>query len=345
MKLREVFYKRLDTILGETKADRIIVAFSGGKDSTVLLSLTLEVCMEKGIPLALLHGDTLVENPLIRDYCDRFLNTLSNWAGRSGISIEVLRVEPKQDMTFWVNVIGKGYPMPSFRFRWCQKHLKIKPAERILKKERGIMLVGMRKSESVERKNSLEKRLDDMELEENGVRVFAPIHDWKDEDVWGILSSDTPPWGGTYAELIALYKEARGECPLIPDPNFKGNGCGSRFGCWTCSVVREDKTMKNLAIRNKRLMKLAGFRDWLVEFCSDPENRTGFTRKGKFIGGGKGMLTFKAREKVLDALLELQSDVSMELIKPWEIDIIQRVWEEDKRRFPQLLETSVVVSL
>ena len=336
MELREVFYKRLDTVLQETKTDRVIVAFSGGKDSTVLLSLTLEVCRERDLSIALLHGDTLVENPLIRDYCDRFINSLSKWAEKNEMDIEVLRVTPKPDMTFWVNLIGKGYPMPSFRFRWCQQHLKIKPAQRVLQKERGIMLVGMRKSESVERKHSLEKRMNGIELERNGVRVFAPIYDWSDEDVWEFLSNNSPPWGEDYFELISLYKEARGECPLIPDPNFKGSGCGSRFGCWTCSVVREDRTMKNLALRNERLLNLTVFRDWLIELCSRPENRSGFTRKGKFIGEGRGMLTLEARREILEDLLNLQERVEMELIKPWEIEMIQNTWDKDRERYPQL---------
>jgi len=336
MRFREAFFERLDAILRKTKTDRIIVAFSGGKDSTVLLSLALEYAIERSLSLAVLHVDTLVENPIIRDYCDRFLNSLSSWSKENHISVEVIRVEPEPEMTFWVNLIGKGYPMPNFRFRWCQNHLKIKPAKRVLRQEKGILLVATRKSESSERKRSLEKRMKDVELERNGVRAFAPLYDWTDEDVWEFLLTNSPPWGGDYSELISLYREARGECPLIPDKTFKGSGCGSRFGCWVCSVVREDKTMKNLALKDEKLRDLLTFREWLIDYCNRPENRSGRTRSGKFIGEGKGMLTLEARREILEVLLNLQEKVSMELIRRWEINIIKNIWKKDKEKYPQL---------
>ena len=328
-----IFNDRIENILEKTSAKKIVVAYSGGKDSTVLLHLCIEFARKKPIKLVILHGNTLVENPLIRDYCDKFLANLHEWSKKEKIDIETVIYTPNPDRTFWVNLIGKGYPMPHFRFRWCQKHLKIKPAEKVLKEIGGVLLVGMRIDESTDRKNSMKKRMNDMELNSNGVRVFAPIYDWKEKEIWEFLQIQSPPWGVSYSKLVNLYKEAKGECPLIPDPSFKGSGCGSRFGCWVCSVVREDRTLKNLARNNSTLSKLFSFRNWLIEFSSNVENRFPFTRKGKPAKNGKGVLTFKARKEILKRLLNLQHDIGMELIQSFEIDLIKRIWNEDEKNF------------
>lgn len=329
---------RLKKIYKETGTERFIISFSGGKDSVTILHLTLDFCLAEKIPVSVIHVDTLVENPVTREYCNNFLAKLNSWKKKKEIDIRIIIATPKPNMTFWINLIGKGYPMPGPRFRWCQKHLKIKPAQIALKNEKGVLLVGLRENESLERKKSMQQRYVDMKLKNTTMQIFAPIYDWNDDDVWEFLSDvRSSPWGEDYSKLISLYKEAKGECPLIPDTSFSGNGCGSRFGCWVCSVVRKDKTLTNLASQNLKLKELVNFRNWLIKFCSLPENRTGFTRTGKMVKEGKGMLSLKARQKILEELLKLQDKFRDELIKSWEIPTIKAVWEEDKRRFCGIL--------
>lgn len=332
MKKFKIFENRLKKIFKKTGAEKIIVAYSGGKDSTVLLHLCLEFAQKNPIKLVVLHGDTLVENPVIRAYCNSFLKKLQTWSEKEKFNVEIVVYTPESDRTFWVNLIGKGYPMPSFRFRWCQKHLKIKPAEKILEKHnKGVLFVGMRMDESIERKNSMKKRINNMELQSNGkMRVFAPMHDWTEADIWEFLLTHTPPWGGDYSELINLYKEARGECSLIPDPLHKSIGCGPRFGCWVCSVVRKDKTLKNFAQFNPIMQELLTFRNWLVEFSSKVENRFPFSRTGKLAKNGKGVLSFEARQEILNKLLDLQMKTGMKLIRNFELEKIRQIWKEDR---------------
>ena len=41
---------------------------------------------------------------------------------------------PNIEETFWVNLIGKGYPAPNTKFRWCTERMKIRPSDRFLRK-------------------------------------------------------------------------------------------------------------------------------------------------------------------------------------------------------------------
>jgi len=334
--------RRISQLVKETNSHRIIVAFSGGKDSTAVLHLAFEYAMANGCSLSILHGDTLVENPVIREYCDILLQKIleyNKYISTKKIQLYISKPEPQN--TFWVNLIGKGYPMPSFRFRWCQNHLKIKPSRKILKKLDGILLVGMRMEESSERKKSMVKRMNNMELGTNGgIRIFAPLYDWTTRDVWDFLLNNPPPWGGEYTELFLLYRDARGECPLVTEKGFRGAGCGARFGCWVCSVVREDKTMKNLAKSDRKLQSLLDFRNWLIKFTSCKDNRLPFTRKGKPAKDGKGVLSLEARKQMLLSLLRLQNNIKTSLIKPYEIRIIRKMWEEDIKKFKVLVRAN-----
>ncbi|MCD6175082.1 MAG: hypothetical protein J7K65_04850 [Planctomycetes bacterium] len=52
------------------------------------------------------------------------------------------------------------------------------------------------------------------------------------------------PWDNDNKELLTMYRgaSADGECPLVVDTNTPS--CGkSRFGCWVCTLVEEDKSM------------------------------------------------------------------------------------------------------
>ena len=57
------------------------------------------------------------------------------------------------------------------------------------------------------------------------------------------------PWGGTHRNLITLYRNAGGgECPLVLSKE-DAPSCGTtspRFGCWTCTVVAKDRSMRGL---------------------------------------------------------------------------------------------------
>ena len=111
-----------------------IIGFSGGKDSTVLLMLTwlalrkiketIPAPFQLRRPIYVVCNDTLVENPIISSYVTDVLAQIRKKAREEDLPIIVETTIPKLEDTFWVNVIGKGYPVPNTAFRWCTERMK-----------------------------------------------------------------------------------------------------------------------------------------------------------------------------------------------------------------------------
>ena len=243
--------------------DPWIIGYSGGKDSTLLAQLVFEMLLDlapgdRTRPVHLLCNDTLVESPVLSAYVDKMLARLHAAAENLSLPITVVKTTPDPDQTFWVNLIGRGYPAPTRMFRWCTDRMKIAPTSncirtRITTSGGVVLLLGVRRSESANRavtvnrhQNLAGTRLnphDDM----TGCMVFRPIIDLTNDDVWLLLLQRTPPWGGSHRDLVTLYRNAQGgECPLVIDKS-QAPSCGtssSRFGCRTCTVVEKDRSME-----------------------------------------------------------------------------------------------------
>lgn len=321
-----------------------IVGFSGGKDSTMVLHLVVESVLElpwseRTRTVHVVANDTLVESPIVSRYVDQTLERLRASLGRLSLPFVVEKTVPDVDHTFWVNLIGRGYPAPTRMFRWCTDRMKIRPTtgyvRRMVDQEGDvILLLGVRRNESSARAKSA-KRYDNGERLNRhndimGCYVFRPILELSTDDVWEYLMSEAPPWGGSHQELIDLYRNAAGgECPVVLDPDAAPS-CGSssiRFGCWTCTVVEKDRSFRaSMEQGFDHLEPMADFRDWLKEYCYQDENRMTTRRNGQ---DGKGPLTFVARKEVLARLLSLQEEVGESLIAEEEIRRIEQIWMDD----------------
>ncbi|WP_110553820.1 DNA phosphorothioation system sulfurtransferase DndC, partial [Pseudaestuariivita atlantica] len=236
-----------------------VIGYSGGKDSTCALQMiwrALEVLpkSEREKPIYVLSSDTLVETPVIVDYIDTALARINEAATAQGMPISAHKVVPDVQDSFWVNLIGRGYPAPSRRFRWCTERLKIDPANAFIKSrvaEFGevVMVLGVRSAESATRAqvmalHRLEGSLFSRHSSLLGAYVFTPIEALSVDDVWDYVLQTPSPWGADNRQLLQMYRNAQaGECPLVVDKNTESCG-NSRFGCWVCTVVTKDKAME-----------------------------------------------------------------------------------------------------
>lgn len=335
-----------------------VIGFSGGKDSTVLLMLVwlaLERIKQHRLPpiplgrtVYVVCNDTLVENPIIATYVDDVLKRIEKKALEDGLPIQVCKTTPKLEDSFWVNVIGKGYPVPNTAFRWCTERLKIKPTARFILDKvdeygEAILLIGTRRAESATRARSVKrheirgKRLSPHPLLRNAY-VYAPIKELSLEEVWYIINTIDSPWGFDNSILFNIYKDASAddyECPtMVTDTHF--SSCGqSRFGCWVCTVVKEDKSMRSL-IKNGRewMQPLYDFRQSLETNRNDISKRFRCRRDGRPAVNNMGTYTFVYRAEILRKLLETQQvlqsyDSSITLISVQELIAIQIHWYRD----------------
>lgn len=334
-----------------------LIGYSGGKDSTLLVSLAYEAISRLPVEarskkVYIITSDTLVENPIVKRYMHRSSNWIQNAAKTHKLPIEAHIIYPDPDQTFWSRVIGYGYPTPEPPgFRWCTERLKITPMNRFVDeriKESGeiVILLGVRKAESATRQRTItareiEGKLLNMHSDIKNAYVYNPITEIRNELVWDFLlkNEGISPWGSDLKYLFNLYQgESMGEeQSVIGEVNkdkipVTGN---SRFGCWCCTIVKEDKSLQNFINKGAtELIPLRKFRNWLVSIRQDPAYRDTKRRDGSvyYKANGEvgfGPFTMWGRQKILTELLQLQRETGMELITMDELKAIDQIWDNE----------------
>ncbi|MBS0659626.1 MAG: DNA phosphorothioation system sulfurtransferase DndC [Verrucomicrobia bacterium] len=351
-----------------------IVGYSGGKDSTAVLALVWLALAglppdERHKTVHVISTDTLVENPVVAAWVDRSHAVMARAAAAQQLPLEAHKLTPDVQDTFWVNLIGKGYPAPRHMFRWCTERMKIRPSNRFImeltrRSGSALLLLGARKAESQRRQISMtqhERRRTRERLSPNaslpGALVYTPIEDWTNDDVWLFLMQTPNPWGFEHRELLGLYQgaSADGECPLVVDTSTPS--CGdSRFGCWVCTLVEKDKSMSAMISNDEEkewMLPLMQLRDMLDK--KDDRDRRDWRRMHggvQLMGEGAsrrvipGPYTQEWRSRWLREVLEAQTWVrahgpehvrAIELISLAELEEIRRLWVFEKHEIEDLL--------
>lgn len=332
-----------------------MIGFSGGKDSTMLCCLVMEMIQrlpanKRTKTVYIVSSDTMVENPIVKNYMHK-MSKMINEAG-AYLNVKADIIYPKIEDTFWVKIIGLGYPTPEPPgFRWCTERLKIHPMnaytlEKIKSNGEVILLLGVRKAESTYRANNIRSREIEGKLlvphnDIENAYVYNPLTEIPNEEVWKFLLKEDgiSPWGSDNKYLFSLYqgenlgeeKSVIGEIDKDKIP-VTGN---SRFGCWICTMVKEDKSLKAFIDRGEKwLIPLRDYRNWLVELRSTPSAREYKRRNGSMYRKadgelGQGPFTMQTRIEMLRRLLKLQVQTGLELITMEELKQIDKTWDAE----------------
>jgi DNA sulfur modification protein DndC len=339
-----------------------VIGYSGGKDSTAVLQLVWKALERLPVeqrqkPVYVIASDTKVETPVIVDFIDTTLRLIGEAAVETGMPFFPHKVMPTLDDSFWVNLIGRGYPAPTTRFRWRTDRMKITPANRFIEQKvtqhgEVVVVLGVRKAESATRAQLMSTyQVKDHILRRHaslrGAYVYAPVADFTTNDVWTYLLQVPSPWGGSNQELKRLYRNAAsGECPLVIDTSTPTCG-NSRFGCWVCTVAQKDSSMEALVDNGQEwLLPLLEFREFLGETV-DPAKKHQYRnirgRDGRVIYKKDGTLaarTYKleASEEMLRRLLNTEKllrdkgpDKEARLIDDDELLEIRRLWRTERQ--------------
>ena len=354
-----------------------VVGYSGGKDSTAVLQLVWNAIaalpVEKRTKkIYVITTDTRVENPYVSAWVKQSLKNIERTAEKEKMPIEPHLLQPNIQDTYWVGLIGKGYPAPRLKFRWCTGRLKIEPSNLFIRnvvRNNGetILVLGTRKTESIHRATIMNKR------EIGRIRnhlipnpslinslLYTPIEDWRTDEVWLYLMQWENPWGNSNKDLLTMYRGATedNECPLVVDTSTPSCG-SSRFGCWVCTLVDSDKSMSAMVQNDEEkewLQPLVDLRKELDIFDRDKRDFRRiwgtvqlFERKvdGEVsVEPIPGPYKKEWRDTLLRKLLEAQTKIretapenmrDITLISLEELSEIRRIWLEEKHEFDDSL--------
>ena len=363
-----------------------VIGYSGGKDSTAVTQLTWMAINQlppekRRKPIYVITTDTMVENPVVSNWVESSLIQMKSEAKMEEMPIKPNLLKPELKDRFWVNLIGRGYPAPRRGFRWCTDRLKIRPSNDFIKRVvskhgEAIMLLGVRSAESAARAKTIKShkkegsKLSDHQNLPN-CKIFSPIVDWSNDDVWVFLDQYSNPWNYSNEQLKSMYQGATedNECPVVVDTSTPSCG-SSRFGCWVCTLVQKDKSMDAM-IKNDQdkewMTPLLKIRDEL-DFYSDKAqiaeraarefNRLSgevsfYQNKNGDLDTVPGPYMKAKRIQILEKVLKAEARIeehfklnekgeSTQLISFDELEEIRRIWIEDKNEvedeLPEIFE-------
>ena len=263
----------------------VFIAFSGGKDSTVLADIAITTArdyfMQTGVQpsLTFTTSDTGIENPEVHEHFQRDLIRLRKFAQRNGFSVTTAIAKPSLLNTFVLKVLG-GRGLPSFpgTNTDCAVEWKVQPQQKLRARlyaeiEAAGMLepvtcIGTRFDESAKRSLSMRIRQESATTpvrNKDGDLVLSPICDFSTDDVFEYLGTRQPTESySDFKDTLRLYAHAEStSCAVVAASIQEGmskpkrGGCGARHGCSLCQQA-VDKSLENMIAFDERYHYAAG---------------------------------------------------------------------------------------
>lgn len=300
-----------------------IVSYSGGKDSSVVLQNVIKAILGTDKQLIIITSDTLMEIPYFNSYLKGSKQRIQDYINTTGINAKMVTVYPELKSSFWVSILGMGYPAAHMGFRWCTGKLKIEPItsyiKQITKEINYTVFVGVRSAES-----ALRARI--YKTKNYKPNHYAPILDWTAQDVWECLMGEQCPWGD-HTELINVYKYSSDECVY----GEKEGVCvgNARYGCWACPLQKSTQ-LELIGFHTNDASRYNGLREFknmLVATANTKSYRSRIRRNGTI---GCGPFLVSIREKLFSKLKSLGKMTGWQLITSKEEILIKNHWEIDR---------------
>lgn len=308
--------------------DHWAIAYSGGKDSTTLLTLVIHLIRTGRIQapkrLTVCYADTRMELPPLAFAARQILDRLDAEGFETRVAVAPM------DKRFLVYMLGRGVPPPNNQtFRWCTRQIKVEPMAAELSRLVGeaagkmLMLTGVRQGESAARDGRIA-----MSCGRNGAEcgqgwyqeslqgdrcdTLAPILHWRVCLVWDWLRGLLAPEfrHGYPTQMVA---DAYGE-------SEEGSAAelNARTGCNGCPLANEDTALNNL-LRSPRWSYLTPLKELrpLYRWLREPAQRLRKAGLETLASGAvrptnrMGPLTFEARLAGLAKVLDIQHRVNL----------------------------------
>lgn len=288
----------------------VCVAYSAGKDSSVMLALVLNAARtfrEAGgelPPILVTHANTGIENPAFQVVAYQEIARIHAFAQANNLPVRVDVVQPALNDTWAVRIIS-GRALPTFAnsaTRDCSLIWKLLPQERQRKRAlkelaaagEPVVLVGTRFEESDSRASRMRERGEcDTEIwrqdvvgkDGEAIRTelrLSPIAHWTQEDVWVFLRDLMDGRRESYTDGKAVWEAyqdgGNSSCAVVADDAMKAGAkaCGARFGCALCTAVGRDKSLEAMIEADPKYAYLRGLnrlQRFLVDSQYDWERR------------------------------------------------------------------------
>lgn len=327
------------------------IAYSGGKDSSTVVTLVAHLLATGAIPqpetLSVLYADTRMELPPLQAAAMCLLSELA----RRGIHTQVVR--PALDDRYFVYMFGRGVPPPkNRRFRWCTPQLKVEPMEQALSAlreragEKVLMLTGVRIGESAARDQriALSCSKDGAECGQGWLQystpeavadVLAPIVHFRVCHVWDWLLLFAPSHGFPTQSIAEIYGGDEKEEINV------------RTGCVGCNLASKDVAL-DAVLQLPQYAYLAPLKRLrpLYQVLTKPQHRlrkdgTDRRKDGTLAANPMrlGPLTMEARRYGLSQVLDIQEQVNRAARREGRpcIDLLN---EEEQVRILALIEAN-----
>lgn len=187
--LKEEAFEFVRKTASKFEEERIVISFSGGKDSTVTADIVVKAMSNPS--LVHIFGNTTLEFPSTIKYAERYRENHP----------QAIFLTAKNDEQVFYDVCEDIGP-PARMMRWCCSMFKTGPITRVInslyRNQQILTFYGIRKSESVSRSkyNRVEDDAESVKIQQQ--TVASPIFFWKDIDIWLYMLSENVDFNDAY---------------------------------------------------------------------------------------------------------------------------------------------------